>query len=164
MELEVAVLLILATLREEAVEVSIVRFSLWLGLLTHTITDLIILSDDESAGAESETNYSDLDVDVRAKSDSDPQHITDSELADGDGFGSGATLIPDRPITDHQDDSNHNNGVVDHTKPQLTADHLKSASPSQSFPTHQASKLQVNTDNTQGTMSSVNVNFDVTNS
>lgn len=51
--------------------------------LTHPIPDPIILSDDESVGAESETDYSDLDVDSRAKSDSGPPH-PEGEPADGD--------------------------------------------------------------------------------
>ena len=55
-----------------------------------------MLSGSESAGAESETDCSDLDVDVRAKSDSDPPHVSDSELADGDGFSSGDVLISDQ--------------------------------------------------------------------
>jgi hypothetical protein len=101
MELEMAVLLILATPRQEAVKVSMLRFSLWPGLLIHTIPDPIILSDDESAGAESKTDCSDLDVDVRAKNDSDPPHVADSELADGSGSGSGAALISDCLVTDH---------------------------------------------------------------
>jgi hypothetical protein len=71
------------------------------------------LSDDESAGAESKTDYSDLDVDVRAKSDSDPPHVVENELADGDGLGLGAALIFDRLVTDHQDDYNDHDGVVD---------------------------------------------------
>jgi hypothetical protein len=50
-------------------------FPLWPGLLTHPIPDPIMLSDDESVGAESETDYSDLDVDLRAKSDSGPRHV-----------------------------------------------------------------------------------------
>ena len=66
-----------------------------------------MLSDDESGGAESETDCSDLDIDVRAKSDSDPPHVSDSELADGDGFSSGDVLISDRLVTDHQDDDNN---------------------------------------------------------
>jgi hypothetical protein len=36
-----------------------------------------MLSDDESVGAESETDYGDLDVDLRAKSDSDPPRVAD---------------------------------------------------------------------------------------
>jgi hypothetical protein len=148
MELEVAVLLILAGPRQEAVEVSILRFLLWPGLLTHTIPDPIILSDDESAGAESETDCSDLDlnVDVRAKSDSDPPHVADSELADGDGFGLGAALISNRLVTDHQDDDNDHNGVIDKTQLRLSADRPRPASPDPGSDTHQASKLQVNTD------------------
>jgi hypothetical protein len=77
MELELAVLLILAAPRQEAVKVSILRFSLWPGLLTYTILDPIMLSDDESAGAESKTDCSDLDVDVTEKSDSvELRHVT----------------------------------------------------------------------------------------
>ncbi|KAH8593858.1 hypothetical protein B0O99DRAFT_688292 [Bisporella sp. PMI_857] len=44
--------------------------------------DSIILSDDESAGAESETDYSNLEVDL-AKCDSSSPHITDSDIANG---------------------------------------------------------------------------------
>jgi hypothetical protein len=84
------------------------RFSIWLGPLTHTISDLIILSDDESIGAESESNYSNLDIDLRAKSDSDSLHVADSELADGDGFGSGTIHTSGRLVADHPDDDNKN--------------------------------------------------------
>jgi hypothetical protein len=87
--------------------------SLLPGLLTHIIPVPIILSDDESAGAESKTDYSDLDVDVRAKSDSDPPHVVENELADGDGLGLGAALIFDCLVTDYQDDYNDHHGVVD---------------------------------------------------
>jgi hypothetical protein len=37
-------------------------------LFTHTILDPIILSDDDSAGAESEADRIDLDIDARAQS------------------------------------------------------------------------------------------------
>lgn len=106
--------------------------------------DPIILSDNESAGAESETDYSDLDI--RAKSDSDPLHVTDSELADGDGFGSGAALISDRLVTNHQDNDNRHNGVIDKTQLPLSADRPRSAPPEPRSDTHPASKLQVNPD------------------
>jgi hypothetical protein len=153
MEFEVAVLLILAAPRQEAVKVSTLRFLIWPGL-TCTIPDPIILSDDESAGAESETDCGDLDVNVRAKSDSDPPHVADSELADGDGFASEAALISGRLVTDYQDDdNNHNNGVVDKTRLRLSADRPRSASPDPGSDTHQSSKLQVNTDITQGSTS-----------
>jgi hypothetical protein len=144
MEPEVAVLRTLAAPRQAAVEVSILLFPLWPGLLTHTITDPIILSDDESAGAESETDCSDLDVDVRAKSDSDPPHVADSELADS--IGSGAALVSDRLVTDHQDDDNDHDGVIDKTQLPLSADRPRSASPEPRSDTHPASKLQVNPD------------------
>ncbi|KAF4631655.1 hypothetical protein G7Y89_g6479 [Cudoniella acicularis] len=49
--------------------------------------DPIILSDDESMGAESKTDYSDLSVDLRAKSDSNSPHVAssdnDSSIVDG---------------------------------------------------------------------------------
>jgi hypothetical protein len=115
--------------------------------------DPIMLRDDESADAESETDCSDLDVDVRAKSDSDPPHVTDSELADGDGFGSGAALISDCIITDHQDDDNDHNGVIDKTELRLSADRPRPASPDPGSDTHQVTKLQVNTDITRESMS-----------
>jgi hypothetical protein len=156
MELEMAVLLILAAPQQEAVKVSILRFSLWPGLFIHTIPDPIILSDDESAGAESETDCSDLDVDVRAKNDSDPPHVADSELADGSGSGSGsgAALISDRLVTDHQDDdNNYNNGIVGKTQLRLSTDRPRLASPDPGSDAHQASKLQVNTDLIQGATS-----------
>jgi hypothetical protein len=38
------------------------EFSLWPGLLTHTISDPIILSDDESTGAEFDTDYTDPEI------------------------------------------------------------------------------------------------------
>ena len=54
-------------------------------------------------GAESETDCSDLEVDVRAKSDSDSPHVVNSDLADGDSISSGAALISDRLVTNHQE-------------------------------------------------------------
>jgi len=86
----------------EAYKVSILRLSVRLRLLIHTIPDPIILSDDESVSAESKTDYSNLDVDLTTKSDSHSLHVADSDLADGDGFGSRTTLISDRLIAHHQ--------------------------------------------------------------
>jgi hypothetical protein len=88
-ELEVAVLLVLAAPRQEVVEVSILRLPVRPGLHTYTMPDPIILSDDESVSAESETDYSNLEVDLTAKSDSSSLHIADSDIVDGEGFGSG---------------------------------------------------------------------------
>ena len=158
MELEVTVLLILAAQLWEALKVSIMRFSIWPGLLTYTIPDPIILSDDESMGTESETDFSCLDIDLTAKRDSDSLHIVDSELVDGDGFGSRTTRISDRLVTDHQDDDN--NGVVNNTKLWLSTDCPRSASSSHRSITNQASKLQANIDITQ--RSTNYVNLDVT--
>jgi hypothetical protein len=65
------------------------------------ILDPIILSDDESVGAESGTDYSALDVNLTAKNSFDPLYVTDTKLADSNGFASGAVLIPDRLVADH---------------------------------------------------------------
>jgi hypothetical protein len=134
--------------------VSILRFSIWRGLLTHTIPDPIILSDNESVGAESNTDFSSLNIDLTAK------HVADNELMNGDGFGLGTIVISDRVVADDQDDDNNNNGVVDGVKLRLSAGRPRSASSGHGSVTHQASKLQVNTDITQG--STNYVNLDVT--
>jgi hypothetical protein len=85
--------------------VSILRFSIWPGLLPHTILDPIILSDDESMGTESDTDFSSLDIDLTAKRDSDSLHVVDNELMDGDGFGSGTIVISNRVVASlHQSD------------------------------------------------------------
>lgn len=115
--------------------------------------DPIILSDDESAGAESGTDCSDLDLDVRAKSDSEPPDVADSELADGDGFSSGAALTSDRLVTDHQDDDSDHDGGVDITQHRLSADRPRPASPDPGSDTRQANKLQLNTDIIRGSTS-----------
>jgi hypothetical protein len=102
--------------------------------------------------------YSNLDVDLTAKSDSHSPHIANSDLAGGDSFGSGTTLISNRLVGDHQDDGNDNdNGVVDGAKLQLAADRSRSASPGHGSVTHQASPLQVNTEITQGSASYVDL-------
>jgi hypothetical protein len=75
--------------------VSILRFSIWLGLLTHTILDPIILSDDESIGTESNTDFSSLNIDLIAKRDSNSLYVVDNELVDSDGFGLGTIVISD---------------------------------------------------------------------
>ena len=114
-----------------------------------------MLSGSESAGAESETDCSDLDVDVRAKSESHRPRVVDSELVDGDAFDSGAALASDRLVPSYQDDDkNRNNIIVDQTQLRLLADRPRSASSGPGSDTHQASKLQVNTDIIQGITSS----------
>jgi hypothetical protein len=141
-ELEVAVLLILPAQQKEAAKVSILCFPIWLGLLTHLIPDLIILSDNESVDAESETDYSNLDVSLRAKSDSDSLHIADSELVDGDGFGLGTTYTSNcLAANDLDNGNNNNNSIVNDTQLQLSADCPRSASLSYRSVTHQTSKL-----------------------
>ena len=79
------------------------------------IPDPIILSNDESASAESETDCSDLDVDFRAKNDPNPPHVISGELADSDGFNLGAALISHHLVTNYQDNNNHNNDSVNKT-------------------------------------------------
>ncbi|KAH6696527.1 hypothetical protein BKA61DRAFT_741680 [Leptodontidium sp. MPI-SDFR-AT-0119] len=119
--------------------------------------DPIILSDDEPASAESETDCSDFDVDVRAKSASDPPHVARSELVDGGGIGSGsgsgAVLSPGRFVTDHSDDQNDHDGVFDNPQPRLSAVCPTLASRNSGSATHQASKTQVNADLIQGSTS-----------
>ena len=152
-----AVLLIPPAQQKEAAKVSILRFPIWPRLLTYPIPDPILLSDDESVGAESETDYSDLDVDPRAKSDSGLSHL-DGEPADGEGFGSGTTRVSGSLATDHPNDGNKsNNGIVNNARLRLSADRPRSASPGHSSVTHQAGKLWVNTDLTQGSTSYVNL-------
>jgi hypothetical protein len=130
-------------------------------LLTHLILDPIILSDDESIGAESETDYSNLNVDVTAKSASHSPHIADSDLVDGGGFSSGTTLTSARLIADYPNHGNDNDKyVVDSAEPQLTADRPSSASSSHGSVAHQASPVQANTEITQ--VSASNINLDVT--
>ncbi|KAL5325334.1 hypothetical protein ACEPPN_006459 [Leptodophora sp. 'Broadleaf-Isolate-01'] len=102
--------------------------------------DPIILSDDESAGAESETDCSDLDVDVRAKNDSDPPYVADIKLTNGDGFGSGVALISDRLVTDHQDDNNDHDGVINKIQLRLSDNRPRPASLDPGSNTQQASK------------------------
>ncbi|CAG8978009.1 hypothetical protein HYALB_00000679 [Hymenoscyphus albidus] len=116
--------------------------------------DPIILSDDESTGAESETDYTDPDVDLTANSCPHSPHIADNELMDG--FSSRAALTPHCLVADHQDDNDKNSGEIDNTQLQLPADRPRSASPSQWSITYQASK-QIDTDNIQGS-----TNLDVT--
>jgi hypothetical protein len=136
MELEVAVLLILTAPRQEVVEVSILRLSVRPGLHTHTMPDPIILSDNESTGAESETDHSNLEVDSTAKS-------ADSDMADSEGFGSGTTYIPDRIVAGYRDNSN-NDDVANSARLQLVSDKPT---------THQASPMWVNSEITQGSAS-----------
>ncbi|CAG8982450.1 hypothetical protein HYALB_00013981 [Hymenoscyphus albidus] len=112
-----------------------------------TTQDPIILSDDDSAGAESETDYTNPDFDLTDNSYPNTSRITESELADGDGFGSRAALTSHCLVADHQDDN---------IQLRLPADRPRSASPSYGSIAYQASKL-MDTDNIQGSM-----NLDVT--
>lgn len=116
--------------------------------------DPIILSDDESVSAESETDYSNLEVDLTAKSDSSSPHIIDSDMVDGEGFDSGTAYISNRLVADHQDNSNDSDsGLANGARLQLAASLPRSASPGQGSVTHQASPKRVNTEMTQGSAS-----------
>ncbi|CAG8979289.1 hypothetical protein HYALB_00012672 [Hymenoscyphus albidus] len=112
-----------------------------------TTQDPIILSDDESTGAESETDYTNPDFDLTDNSYPNTSRITESEVADGDGFGSRAALTSHFLVADHQDDN---------IQLRLPADRPRSASPSYGSIAYQASKL-IDTDNIQRSM-----NLDVT--
>jgi hypothetical protein len=91
--------------------VSILRFLVRPGHLTHTMPDPIILSNGESIGVESETDYGNLDAHLTAKGDSYSPYITDRDLAGGDGFSSRTTFISDRFVANYQDNGNDNGGA-----------------------------------------------------
>lgn len=124
---------------------SILRLSIRQDLLIHTISDPIALRWDESMDVEFGTDYSNLGIDFAAKGDSRFPHFAKIDLADGESFSSGTTLISDCFIGGYEDDGNNsNNGVVDGAKLQLTADRPKSVFPGHKSIPHQASRLQVN--------------------
>jgi hypothetical protein len=157
-ELEVAVLVILSAQQKKAVKVSILRFPIWLGLLIYTIPDPIMLNDDESMGAESETDYGGLDVGLRTRSDSDSLYVTDNKPADGDSISLRTIHTSGRLAADHPDDGNkNNNGLVNDTQLRLSANRPGSASPGHRSAIYQASKLRINTDITQGNTNYVNL-------
>ncbi|KAG9235614.1 hypothetical protein BJ875DRAFT_265946 [Amylocarpus encephaloides] len=106
--------------------------------------DPIILSDNESANTESETDYSNLKVDLTTNSDSSPPHIADNDMAVREGFGSGTT---------HISDDDNESGGVDGATLQFPADLPISVSPSHGSFTHQASPMQVNSEIIQGSAS-----------
>ncbi|RDL30225.1 uncharacterized protein BP5553_10503 [Venustampulla echinocandica] len=117
--------------------------------------DPIILSDDESVGADSETDYSNLDVNL-TKSDSYSLHVAGSDPAGSNGFGLATTLISDRLVAYHQDDAN-DNVIADKARLQLATDRPRSASPGYGPVTHQARPLRVNTEIAQRTASYVDL-------
>lgn len=113
--------------------------------------DPIILSDDESPSAESDTDCSDLDLDVRVKSDPHPLHVANSELRDREGFrsGSGAAFNSDCLATDYNVDDNNHNGLIHTTPLNLSAGHPSSSTLKPGSDTRQASNLRMNSDITQ---------------
>jgi hypothetical protein len=112
------------------------RFSIWLRLLTYIILDLIILSDNESVGTKSKTDFSSLNIDLIAKRDSNSLHVADNKLINSNSFSSGTTVISDCVIANNQDDDNNNNSVVDSTKLWLFANCPRLASFSHRSVTH----------------------------
>jgi hypothetical protein len=109
-------------------------------------------------GAESKTDYSDLNANLRAKSDSGPLYL-EGEPADGDGFSPGTIYTSGYFTIDHPDDgSKSNDRVVNNAQLRLSTSRPGSASPGHGSVTHQASKLRVNTEITQGSTSYVNLN------
>jgi len=76
------------------------RFSIWLGLLTYTILDPIILSNNESVSTKSNTDFSSLDIDFTAKRDSNSLHVADNKLIDNNSFSLGTTCISDCVVAD----------------------------------------------------------------
>ncbi|PVH70289.1 hypothetical protein DL98DRAFT_141046 [Cadophora sp. DSE1049] len=102
----------------------------------------IILSDDDSVSAASETDNSNLEVDLTAKSDSSSPHIAESDMVDGEGVGFGTTYISDCLVADYQHDSNDSDsGVADGARLQL-AGLPRSASPGHGSVTRQASPIR----------------------
>ncbi|KAL3418442.1 hypothetical protein PVAG01_10158 [Phlyctema vagabunda] len=119
--------------------------------------DLIILSDDESVSAESETSYSNSEFDLTAKSDSS-LHMRDSNMANGKGFDFRTTLIANHLVANHQDNHNDSRGV-DSTRLQLVANLSRSASPNHGFVARQASPISTNTEITQRSASYDNLDI-----
>jgi hypothetical protein len=98
-------------------------------LRTYTISDPIILSDDEPVGAMSCTDYRSLDVDFTSKRDPACPYVAVDELESGHGCGSETIFISNRLVADHQDvDHDSIGGVVDDANPRLTAGRPRSAS------------------------------------
>jgi hypothetical protein len=104
------------------------RFLIWLRLLTYTILDLIILSNNESVSTKSNTDFSSLNINFTAKRDSNSPHVADNKLIDSNSFGLGTTCISDCVVANNQDDNNNNNSIVNNTKLWLFADCLRLAS------------------------------------
>jgi hypothetical protein len=123
-------------------------------VLTDTVPDPIILSDDEPEGAESGTDYSDLDFDLNIDLDlttedgSRSLHNPDSWLAGDDDFDSGTTFNSSHLAAEcHNNDSNNGDGVIDTAKRLRSAGRPRPVSPRAA--TYQTSKLQVNTEGTK---------------
>jgi hypothetical protein len=136
--------------------VSILSFSISQRVLTDTILDPIILSDNESKGAESETDYSDLDFDLdlnlnlTAKNDSRSLHNPDSGLVGDDDFDLGTTSNSSHLAAKcHNNNSNNSDGVIDTAKRLRSAGRPRPASPCSSAATYQTSKLQLNREGTK---------------
>jgi hypothetical protein len=82
-----AVLLILPVHLKEALRVGIPRLKIWSGQFTDTSPDPITLSDAESVGAESDTDYSNPYVNHKTKSGFEFSHVADNEAGGRGRFG-----------------------------------------------------------------------------
>jgi len=67
------------------------------------ISDLVILIDDESVGANPETDYGGLDANLETRSNSDSQRVTGEGLADGDCFSAITTHPSSLFVASHPD-------------------------------------------------------------
>ena len=106
------------------------------------ISDLVILIDDESVGANPETDYGGLDADLEARSNSDSRGVTGEELSEGDGFSAGTTRTSSLFVASHPD-----SGINDIQLPP-SADRPRLASPCPRFDAHRASIPQQATSDT----------------
>jgi hypothetical protein len=71
------------------------RFSIWLRLLTYTILDLIILSNNEFVSTKFDTNFSSLNINLTAKRDSNSLHVANNKLIDSNSFSLRTMCISD---------------------------------------------------------------------
>jgi hypothetical protein len=122
--------------------VGIPRLKIWSGLFTDTIPDPITLSDAESVGAESGTDYSNPYVNHKTKSGSDCSHVADNEAADGDDLGSGTTNIRPRKRVRFATETEEDPRFVDASNQEITATLSENLQESEEIPIHGYLTLQ----------------------